>query len=155
GAEESGRTRTVRVRVHAGALGLACSCTAESLDPPSCKHVWATLLELDRRGALGALRESVKPLAVTTLPADPREARAVTDGNATAAPIVGEAEAKPNVASKRISKKVLQEGWNGKKKDKNDEPKPAATSAGRETTKASTLAAVGSPKAKPSNRGAA
>jgi hypothetical protein len=64
------RTRKVRVRVERDALAIGCSCAPSSLDAPSCKHVWATLLEIDRSGALSRARDSRSALTVTPLVVD-------------------------------------------------------------------------------------
>lgn len=66
------RTQTVHLRVEEGRLGAACTCAAKALGPPACKHVWATLLELDRRDAFVSLRGTLRPLALTGIDAAPR-----------------------------------------------------------------------------------
>lgn len=66
------RTQTVLLRVEEGRLGAACTCAANTLGPAACKHVWATLLELDRRDAFVSLRGSLRPLALTGIDAAPK-----------------------------------------------------------------------------------
>ena len=51
------RTYDVVLREEQGKLLVHCTCPARTFDRPGCKHVWAALLEVDRRGALTALRE--------------------------------------------------------------------------------------------------
>ena len=69
-AEVKGK-RTLRVvlRVAGGRLSSACTCSAKILGPAACRHVWATLLEIDRRGALESLRltERALPLGVVEI----------------------------------------------------------------------------------------
>src|SRR5262249_39698398 len=61
------RTRNVVLRLAAGALLVGCTCPARTLDLPGCKHAWAALLEVDRRGALASLRTTRAPLRVDFL----------------------------------------------------------------------------------------
>jgi hypothetical protein len=61
------RTQRVRLRVEGGSLGASCSCSAKVLGPACCRHVWATLLELDRQEFLPALRSTGRPLALVAL----------------------------------------------------------------------------------------
>jgi hypothetical protein len=61
------RIQHVRLRVEAGCVAAACTCAAKLLDPPTCRHVWATLLEVDRQGALSSLRTTQRPLAIGML----------------------------------------------------------------------------------------
>jgi len=65
------RTQAVHLRIEDGRLGAACTCAAKTLGPPACKHVWATLLELDRRDAFVSLRGTLRPLALTSIDAAP------------------------------------------------------------------------------------
>jgi uncharacterized Zn finger protein len=46
----SKRARTVRIRSDGRALEVACTCWPSSVDLGACKHVWAALLAIDRRG---------------------------------------------------------------------------------------------------------
>lgn len=62
------RVQHVRLRVHAdGRLASGCTCAAKLLGPAACRHVWATLLEIDRQGALDGLRRTQRALALTAL----------------------------------------------------------------------------------------
>lgn len=71
------RTQRVRLRVDGGQLAAACSCAAKALGPAACRHLWATLLEIDRQGALGDLRRTSRTLALSALDAPrPKRARA-------------------------------------------------------------------------------
>ena len=64
------RVQHVRLRVHAdGRLASGCTCAAKILGPAACRHVWATLLEIDRQGALDALRGTQRALALIALDA--------------------------------------------------------------------------------------
>lgn len=70
------RSHHVRLRVDDGRLAAACTCCAKVLGPASCRHVWATLLEVDRQGALGLLRSTPRVLAlVVVADGPPRAAR--------------------------------------------------------------------------------
>jgi hypothetical protein len=63
------RVQHVRLRVEDGRLASGCSCAPKVLGPAACRHVWATLLEIDRQGALDGLRGSQRALALTALDA--------------------------------------------------------------------------------------
>jgi hypothetical protein len=65
------RTRDVIVRHEKGQLLVGCSCPARTFDLPGCKHAWATLLEIDRRGALPNLRATRASLPVSFLEPSP------------------------------------------------------------------------------------
>jgi uncharacterized Zn finger protein len=58
------RIRDVVLREEKGCLVIQCSCPGRSMDLPGCKHAWATVLEVDRRGALSSLRTTRDPLKV-------------------------------------------------------------------------------------------
>ena len=58
------RMQHVRLRVEAGRVATACTCAAKVLGPATCRHVWATLLEVDRQCALSSLRGTPRPLAI-------------------------------------------------------------------------------------------
>jgi uncharacterized Zn finger protein len=60
-------TRKVRLEEDGGRLLVDCTCSARTLERPGCKHVWAALLEVDRRGALGGLRSTRAALRVVFL----------------------------------------------------------------------------------------
>lgn len=64
------RTQRVRLRVDGGRLASACTCSAKLLGPAACRHVWATLLEIDRRGSLESLRLTGRTLALGMIEAD-------------------------------------------------------------------------------------
>lgn len=66
------KTRMVRLEDGGGRLLVRCTCPARTLERPGCKHVWAALLEIDRRGSLAGLRASRAPLAVQFLEAEPK-----------------------------------------------------------------------------------
>ena len=68
------QTRDVRLQEQDGRLLVQCTCPARTYETPGCKHVWATLLEVDRRGALGGLRAARTPLAVAFLEPKPADA---------------------------------------------------------------------------------
>lgn len=55
------RTRDVVLEVQGPALFVRCTCPARALEQPGCKHVWATLLEVDRRAGLASLRALASP----------------------------------------------------------------------------------------------
>ena len=61
------RTLDVRLRVDGDRLAAACTCAAEVLGPARCRHVWATLLEVDRQALLGSLRSTPRALALVVL----------------------------------------------------------------------------------------
>jgi hypothetical protein len=63
------RVQRVRLRVEEGRLASGCSCAPKILGPAACRHVWATLLEIDRQGALDGLRGSQRALALAALDA--------------------------------------------------------------------------------------
>lgn len=74
------RVQHVTLRVLDGRLASGCSCAAKVLGPAACRHVWATLLEIDRQGALDGLRGSQRALALTALDAPlPRRLPAPAD----------------------------------------------------------------------------
>jgi uncharacterized Zn finger protein len=58
------RTLRVTLRVEDGRIASACTCSAKVLGPAACRHVWATLLEIDRRGAFESLRTTQRRLAL-------------------------------------------------------------------------------------------
>jgi hypothetical protein len=58
------RTLRVSLRVDDGRLASACTCAAKLLGPAACRHVWAALLEIDRRGAFESLRTTGRSLAL-------------------------------------------------------------------------------------------
>ena len=61
------RTRDVTFEDEKGRLVVSCSCPSRTFELPGCKHAWATLLEIDRRGALPNLRGTRAPLPVSFL----------------------------------------------------------------------------------------
>lgn len=69
------RTLHVRLRVDGGRLAAACSCSAKVLGPAHCRHVWATLLEVDRQALLGSLRSTPRVLALVVLEVAPKPER--------------------------------------------------------------------------------
>ena len=71
------RTLGVRLRVDGGRLAAACTCSAKVLGPARCRHVWATLLEVDRQALLGSLRSTPRVLALVVLEVATRPARTV------------------------------------------------------------------------------
>jgi hypothetical protein len=64
----SKRTHDVFLRADAGRLLVACTCPAPDIGEKACKHAWATLLEIDRRGGLEDLRTSTTRLHVVPMP---------------------------------------------------------------------------------------
>jgi len=58
------RTLRVTLRATGGRLASACTCSAKIFGPAVCRHVWATLLEIDRRGAFESLRSTDRALAL-------------------------------------------------------------------------------------------
>lgn len=73
------RTLRVCLRVVEGRLASACTCAAKVLGPAACRHVWATLLEIDRRGAFESLRSTQRSLVLGVIEAAkpaPQTARA-------------------------------------------------------------------------------
>lgn len=95
------RTQRVRLRVDDGRLGAACSCAAKVLGPASCRHVWATLLEVDRQGVLASLRTSERTLALGPLdaPRPPRAAKANAKASKTDTKTKQESESPPGGAT--------------------------------------------------------
>jgi uncharacterized Zn finger protein len=71
------RVQTVRLRVAGGRLAAGCTCRAKLLGPAACRHVWATILEIDRRGAFESLRSTSRalPLGSVETPGAPRPKR--------------------------------------------------------------------------------
>lgn len=61
------RTLHVRLRAEGGQLGAACTCSPKVLGAARCRHVWATLLEVDRQVLLASLRTSCRTLALVAL----------------------------------------------------------------------------------------
>jgi len=79
------RIQHVRLRVEDGRLASGCTCAPKVLGPAACRHVWATLLEIDRQGALDGLRGSQRALALSALDAPlPKRKRATGDDAAPA-----------------------------------------------------------------------
>ena len=70
------RLQHVRLRIEEGRLASACTCCAKLMGPAACKHVWATLLEVDRRGAFESLRTTPRVLSLSALDATPRKGSA-------------------------------------------------------------------------------
>jgi hypothetical protein len=60
----SKRTYDVDLRAVDGRLVVGCKCPARSYGLDVCKHAWAALLEVDRKGGLEALREKTGTLIV-------------------------------------------------------------------------------------------
>jgi uncharacterized Zn finger protein len=69
------RIQHVRLRIQDGRLASGCSCAAKVLGPAACRHVWATLLEIDRQGAFETLRGTQRALTLTALDACAPKAR--------------------------------------------------------------------------------
>jgi hypothetical protein len=61
------RMQQVKLRIEDGRLAAACTCAAKVLGPATCRHVWATLLEVDRQGAFANLRGTQRVLALGVL----------------------------------------------------------------------------------------
>lgn len=57
--EATVKTQRVQVDIENGALAASCSCGTTA-----CKHLWATLLAVDRAGSLEAVRGGIAPLAL-------------------------------------------------------------------------------------------
>ena len=81
------RTLRVTLRVDGGRLAVACTSSAKMLGPAACRHVWATLLEIDKRGLFEALRTTQRGLALEVIEAAkaPRPPRAKAPAKAQAA----------------------------------------------------------------------
>jgi hypothetical protein len=80
------RTRNVVLQEERGRLLVSCTCPARTFERPGCKHAWAALLEIDRRGALPNLRSTRAPLPVSFLEPPPgSEADANADADVDAA----------------------------------------------------------------------
>jgi hypothetical protein len=60
----SKRTHDVHLRADGERLLVACSCAASTFGAPVCQHVWAALLEVDRRSGLESLRAKRGALSV-------------------------------------------------------------------------------------------
>lgn len=65
------RAQTVRLRIENGRLAASCTCCAKLMGPAACKHVWAALLEIDRRGAFESMRTTQRALALAPMDAPP------------------------------------------------------------------------------------
>jgi hypothetical protein len=72
------RVLRVRLRVDGGQLAAACTCSAKFLGPARCRHVWATLLEVDRQALLGSLRSTARVLALAAVEVEPKPDRSGT-----------------------------------------------------------------------------
>lgn len=98
------RTRDVTFQEEKGRLVVSCSCPSRTFELPGCKHAWATLLEIDRRGALPNLRATRAPLPVRFLePIAPSSADSA-EAHADSAP---EAKAKaPDEEKKKTGRKA-------------------------------------------------
>ncbi len=94
------QTRSVRLEDADGRLLVQCTCPARTFERPGCKHVWATLLEIDRRGALAGLRGARSPLAVSFLEAPPEPPAPTPAPTPTGAP----AKKPAKDAKKKISR---------------------------------------------------
>lgn len=68
---KSKRTHDVDLRVDEGRLLVRCSCPAQSYGLEVCKHTWAALLEVDRRGGLEDLRGVPGTLKIAAAPPAP------------------------------------------------------------------------------------
>jgi uncharacterized Zn finger protein len=74
------RVQHVRLRVQPdGRIASGCTCAAKTLGPAACRHVWATLLEVDREGAFDGLRDTQRPLALAPLDAPPKRKATKTE----------------------------------------------------------------------------
>ena len=63
------RLQQVRLRIEDGRVATGCTCCAKLMGPAACKHVWAALLEVDRRGAFASLRTTARVLLLGVLDA--------------------------------------------------------------------------------------
>jgi hypothetical protein len=84
------RARDVALRVQADRLVATCTCAGRAIGTEGCKHVWAALLEVDRRDGWPALRATrvalpVSVSAAATSDAPPAEAARTTKAKATTA----------------------------------------------------------------------
>lgn len=64
------RTHDVTLKAKAAGFGellASCTCTPASLGTNPCRHLWAAILEIDRRGALACLRRSAGTLLLSDL----------------------------------------------------------------------------------------
>ena len=61
----------VVLRITGGRLAASCTCTPTLVGPPACRHVWATLLEVDRCGVLSPLRTSARSMALEPIVSPP------------------------------------------------------------------------------------
>jgi uncharacterized Zn finger protein len=94
------RVQHVRLRVHSdGRLASGCTCAAKILGPAACRHVWATLLEIDRQGAFDGLRGTQRALALTALDAPVK--RSKTAKTSETVSTAGAPKAKTKKAAKR------------------------------------------------------
>jgi uncharacterized Zn finger protein len=71
----SKRLHDVDLRATAGRLVIGCSCPARSFGLDVCKHAWAALLEIDRKGGLEDLRAGPGVLPVDPAPLSTKESR--------------------------------------------------------------------------------
>gem|GEM_PF-2994395 len=151
------RVHAVRLRATDGALAASCTCGATSMGPPACRHVWATLLDVDKRGALEALRSSRASLSLTALLDPPaREERAGDAGEAIASKTlnVRKATAKPKVTPPAEAPEARAGKPRGKRKKDAAEAGATRAPASAETPPRSSAKAAGAARGggRPSRR---
>ena len=97
------RPRHIRLEAEGSRLLVHCTCPARTLERPGCKHVWAALLEVDRRGALRCLRSTAGPLRVGFLATNAASAGARTEPASARKPRKPSARKQPARAARRRS----------------------------------------------------
>jgi hypothetical protein len=60
------KSQHVEIETKGEGLAIACTCSPGAI--AACKHVWATLLAVDRAGALEGLRAGIRPISVEHKP---------------------------------------------------------------------------------------
>lgn len=105
------RRQQVRLAVASSgkAIATSCSCHASTLEGAVCSHVWAVVLEVDRRGALERLRTSNRNARVVALEEKAQDPEKVTpkaqkaEKSAAKEPAQAPAHGRPSRRSPRAS----------------------------------------------------
>jgi len=137
----SKRVYDVDLRAVNGRLVVGCKCPARSFGLEVCKHAWAALLEIDRKGGLEALREDIGTLAVEAAPSSEGEIVAPD------ALSVSEPSALPDIKPSRKKAKARQAAPDPVASAKKESSEPSETPS---SAPAKTPVPGKTPRAKPS-----